>query len=362
MRPISAYTSPEAMPDAVIEQRARARIGTTLNGKYRLDRLLGVGGMASVYAASHRNGQRAALKVLHNDFARDRTICDRFLREGYVSNKIGHPACVAVLDDDKTEDIVAVLRAERDQLQAIVNSYPRDAAGQVESLERDVERLRAHSENWTGEAQRARSELAALGPLARRGKHANELSFDIDRSERRAYDAGEAERNAAARLAQIHDGPDSPRRWEAEHPHAREQLREAQQAFNDAVQCQADRAIEQPGEHLVRVLGERPSEDRSVERDTWDRAARAIEAYRITYEIDPSEATALGPEPIRRDSPLLQHIDWERAGKHVLDAREQLAIEDPGLGPIEERMARVMGLMPEHDRAQALERGHGWER
>jgi conjugative relaxase-like TrwC/TraI family protein len=273
-----------------------------------------------------------------------------------------HQQLTLPLDDDKTEDIVAVLRAERDQLQAIVNSYPRDAAGQVESLERDVERLRAHSENWTREAQRARSELAALGPLARRGKHANELSFDIDRSERRAYDAGEAERNAAARLAQIHDGPDSPRRWEAEHPHAREQLREAQQAFNDAVQCQADRAIEQPGEHLVRVLGERPSEDRSVERDTWDRAARAIEAYRITYEIDPSEATALGPEPIRRDSPLLQHIDWERAGKHVLDAREQLAIEDPGLGPIEERMARVMGLMPEHDRAQALERGHGWER
>jgi hypothetical protein len=80
------------------------RVGTLIKGKWTVESLLGVGGMASVYAAAHRNGQRAALKVLHNDFARDRTICERFLREGYVSNKIGHAACVAVLDDDRTDD------------------------------------------------------------------------------------------------------------------------------------------------------------------------------------------------------------------------------------------------------------------
>jgi eukaryotic-like serine/threonine-protein kinase len=80
------------------------RIGTVIKGKWTLDSLLGVGGMASVYGASHRNGQRAALKILHADFARDQIICERFLREGYVSNKIGHPAAVAVLDDDRTDD------------------------------------------------------------------------------------------------------------------------------------------------------------------------------------------------------------------------------------------------------------------
>ena len=80
------------------------RIGTVIKGKWTLDSLLGVGGMAAVYGASHRNGQRAALKILHADFARDKVICERFLREGYVSNKIGHPAAVAVLDDDRTED------------------------------------------------------------------------------------------------------------------------------------------------------------------------------------------------------------------------------------------------------------------
>jgi hypothetical protein len=128
------------------------------------------------------------------------------------------------------------------------------------------------------------------------------------------------------------------------------------------VQRQADRALEQPREHLARVLGKRPGEARPVERETWDQAARAVEAYRISYEIDPAEATALGPEPVRRNSAPHQHIDWEQAGKHVLDAREQLAIAEPGRGPTEERMARVEGLMPEHERDRALERGLGWER
>src|SRR5262249_39311315 len=80
-----------------------ARVGSVIKGKWSVDALLGVGGMAAVYAATHRNNQRAALKILHADFARERTICERFLREAYVSNKVGHPATVQVQDDDVTE-------------------------------------------------------------------------------------------------------------------------------------------------------------------------------------------------------------------------------------------------------------------
>ena len=83
--------------------RAKARVGRTVNNKWRLDALLGVGGMASVYAATHRNGSRAALKILHSEFGRDAGIRERFLREGYVANKIEHPGRVAILDDDCTE-------------------------------------------------------------------------------------------------------------------------------------------------------------------------------------------------------------------------------------------------------------------
>ncbi|HVJ89694.1 MAG TPA: serine/threonine-protein kinase [Labilithrix sp.] len=80
-----------------------ARLGTVIKGKWKIDALLGVGGMAAVYAASHRNGQRAALKIHHTDFAREKVICERFLREAYVSNKVNHGATVQVLDDDVTE-------------------------------------------------------------------------------------------------------------------------------------------------------------------------------------------------------------------------------------------------------------------
>jgi eukaryotic-like serine/threonine-protein kinase len=81
-----------------------ARVGETLNGKWHVDRLLDVGGMGAVYEVTHRNGRRAAIKVLHTRFARDPEVRRRFLREGYVANKIGHPGAVAILDDDTAED------------------------------------------------------------------------------------------------------------------------------------------------------------------------------------------------------------------------------------------------------------------
>ena len=65
---------------------------------------LGTGGMAAVYAATHRNGSRAALKILHSELSRDATVRDRFLREGYVANKIEHHGRVAIQDDDVTEE------------------------------------------------------------------------------------------------------------------------------------------------------------------------------------------------------------------------------------------------------------------
>ena len=78
------------------------RVGKTL-GKWTLERLLGVGGMASVYAASHRNGAVAAIKILHPEFARIAEARSRFMREAYIANKAG-PGAVRVLDDDVDDD------------------------------------------------------------------------------------------------------------------------------------------------------------------------------------------------------------------------------------------------------------------
>jgi len=43
--------------DTEHKQQASARLGTVLREKWRLDVLLGLGGMAAVYGATHRNGK-----------------------------------------------------------------------------------------------------------------------------------------------------------------------------------------------------------------------------------------------------------------------------------------------------------------
>jgi serine/threonine protein kinase len=85
--------------------RARARVGTMLRGdKYVLDRLLGVGAMGAVYAATHRNGMRVAVKLLHPELSRVDEVRRRFLREGYIANRVTHLGAVKVLDDDVDND------------------------------------------------------------------------------------------------------------------------------------------------------------------------------------------------------------------------------------------------------------------
>ncbi len=87
-----------------IRARAAKRVGTVLNGRWWIERLLDVGGMGAVYVAMHRNGRKAAIKLLHPQFAKNSEVAMRFAREGYVANKINHPGALAIMDDDVTED------------------------------------------------------------------------------------------------------------------------------------------------------------------------------------------------------------------------------------------------------------------
>lgn len=86
------------------DPRARERVGAVLDEKWTLERLLGIGGMGAVYAGRHRNGARAAVKVLHPELARIAEVRERFLREGYAANRVEHRGAVQVLDDDVVED------------------------------------------------------------------------------------------------------------------------------------------------------------------------------------------------------------------------------------------------------------------
>ena len=80
-------------------------IGTVVNGKYRLVRLLGDGGMGSVYEAQHAVlGTRVAIKVLHPDLARRTGLVERFLQEARVAAQIRSPNVVQVTDVDRTPE------------------------------------------------------------------------------------------------------------------------------------------------------------------------------------------------------------------------------------------------------------------
>jgi serine/threonine protein kinase len=89
--------------------QAAQRVGQVLAGKWRIERVVGVGGMAQVFAAKHRNGRAVAIKLMRPELAVEPALVQRFLREAYAANRLGHAGAVPVLDDDKTEDGVPYL-------------------------------------------------------------------------------------------------------------------------------------------------------------------------------------------------------------------------------------------------------------
>jgi len=73
--------------------------GTRLKDRYRLERLLGRGGMASVWLASDRVLERAvAVKVLSDTIASDPEFLARFRREARVAAGLSHPNLIGVYD------------------------------------------------------------------------------------------------------------------------------------------------------------------------------------------------------------------------------------------------------------------------
>src|SRR5262245_15431716 len=76
------------------------RIGQLIADRFRLERLLGQGGMAAVYLATDEKGDagQVAIKILHSEMAARKEVRERFLREGYVANQVDHPGAVKVLE------------------------------------------------------------------------------------------------------------------------------------------------------------------------------------------------------------------------------------------------------------------------
>jgi serine/threonine-protein kinase len=81
------------------------RVNDLVRGKYRIVRLIGDGGMGSVFEARHEGlGSAVALKFLHADLARRPGLAERFSREARVSAAIQSSHVTRVTDVDTTED------------------------------------------------------------------------------------------------------------------------------------------------------------------------------------------------------------------------------------------------------------------
>jgi len=80
-------------------------VGSVLAGTYRLDALIGEGGMGAVFRGRHVLLRRdVAIKVLHPDFARDTELVKRFDREAQSAARLNHPNCVQVTEFGSTDE------------------------------------------------------------------------------------------------------------------------------------------------------------------------------------------------------------------------------------------------------------------
>lgn len=88
-------------------------IGSVVAGKYRVDRLIGRGGMGAVFQATHLAiGKRVALKFLNREAARDRDAAERFQREALAASVVESSHIVHIFDSGTSESGVPFLVME----------------------------------------------------------------------------------------------------------------------------------------------------------------------------------------------------------------------------------------------------------
>ena len=104
-------------------------IGRTVNEKFRIEALLGQGGMGRVYRARHLTLDRTVvLKMLHRAFSGDPQVAQRFQREARAASRLNHPNSIAVLDFGAAEDGTLFMAMEhvggRDLAGVVAEEFP----------------------------------------------------------------------------------------------------------------------------------------------------------------------------------------------------------------------------------------------
>jgi predicted Ser/Thr protein kinase len=89
-----------------VTERVIPGVGETFGG-YRIESLLGRGGMGTVYLATHeRLGRKVALKVIAPALALDEDFRARFLRESQLAASLDHPNVIPIYDADEVEGVL----------------------------------------------------------------------------------------------------------------------------------------------------------------------------------------------------------------------------------------------------------------
>jgi serine/threonine-protein kinase len=100
-----AFHNGGSVTEAPDSEAGESLVGTVLAGRYRIERLLGSGGMGSVYRAEHVLMRKAcAVKVLHREMTQVKEVVARFEREAVAAARIEHPNVAAATDFGQLEN------------------------------------------------------------------------------------------------------------------------------------------------------------------------------------------------------------------------------------------------------------------
>lgn len=100
---------PEHSPVGGAESAPDPLLDRVLVGKFRLEKLLGVGAMGRVYRAEHLSlSQKIAVKVLHEHLTGDESLARRFHREAKSAFTLNHPNSITIMDFGQDDDLLYI--------------------------------------------------------------------------------------------------------------------------------------------------------------------------------------------------------------------------------------------------------------
>ena len=154
-------------------------------GKYKITRILGVGGMGTVFEASHDTlNQRVAIKVMHAKLMADKESVRRFLNEAKTTSLVHHVGLVRVYDFGQLDDGSAYMMMEfleGESLRARLAKVGKMAGGAALRITRQIAAAlaAAHDKNVVHRDLKPENVLMVPDPETPSGERAKVLDFGI---------------------------------------------------------------------------------------------------------------------------------------------------------------------------------------